>query len=389
MSDTLSDRPPLRKWQERALERWAKEGRKGIVSAVTGSGKTFMALSAIERAPEDTVLIVVPTVPLLEQWWAEAAAFFGLKLDDVAILTGSRTMRAGTINIAVLNTAAKLAERGGDRACFLIVDECHKAASPEFRAIFNIRYGSCLGLSATPERPYDDGFEDVLVPALGPVIYTYTYIDARNDKVIVPFELRNVVFELDGETSSKYGRLTKSIAKSIDQHGTDAQETVSLYLRRARVLNLAPDRVRLALALVQRHADQKMIVFHEDIASCNVIDEVLRETGHRSGVYHSGQSGRHRVEMLNGYRSGQIDILVTCRALDEGFNVPEAEIGIIAASTATRRQRIQRLGRVLRPSAGKEGAIIYTLVATGPEYERLKAEEQQLEGVASVSWGRA
>lgn len=70
MPDAVSNRPPLRTWQERALERWEEDGRKGIVSAVTGSGKTFMALSAIERAPEDTVLIVVPTVPLLEQWWA-------------------------------------------------------------------------------------------------------------------------------------------------------------------------------------------------------------------------------------------------------------------------------------------------------------------------------
>jgi superfamily II DNA or RNA helicase len=389
MRADVSHRPPLRKWQERALERWEEDGRKGIVSAVTGSGKTFMALSAIERAPEDTVLIVVPTVPLLEQWWAEAAAFFNFKLDDIAVLTGGRTMRTGTINIAVLNTAAKLADAGRDRSCFLIVDECHKAASPEFRAVFNVRYGSRLGLSATPERQYDEGFDEVLVPALGPIIYSYTYIDARNDGVIVPFELRNVVFELDGDTSAKYARLTKSIAKSIDQHGPEAQETVSLYLRRARVLNMAPDRVRLALALVRRNVGQKTIIFHEDIASCNVIDEVLRSSGYRSGVYHSGQSGRRRVEMLNAYRSGQLDILVTCRALDEGFNVPEAEIGIIAASTATRRQRIQRLGRVLRPSKGKEGATIYTLVATGPEYERLKAEEAQLEGVASVSWGRA
>ncbi len=80
---------------------------------------------------------------------------------------------------------------------------------------------------------------------------------------------------------------------------------------------------------------------------------------------------------------------VTCRALDEGFNVPEAQLGIIAASTATRRQRIQRLGRVLRPSKEKERAVVYTLVATGPEIVRLKDEEAELEGVANVSWSRA
>ncbi len=82
-------------------------------------------------------------------------------------------------------------------------------------------------------------------------------------------------------------------------------------------------------------------------------------------------------------------MLVTCRALDEGFNVPETEVGIIAASTATQRQRIQRMGRVLRPANGKDGATVYTLVATDPEVARLKKEEKELEGVANVTWAKA
>ena len=109
----------------------------------------------------------------------------------------------------------------------------------------------------------------------------------------------------------------------------------------------------------------------------------------RSGVYHSKMKLRDRAVILGQFRRGEIDVLVTCRALDEGFNVPETEIGIIAASTATRRQRIQRLGRVVRPAQGKDGAVVYTIVASGPEIERLKQEEEDLEGVAAVSWSRA
>jgi len=106
-------------------------------------------------------------------------------------------------------------------------------------------------------------------------------------------------------------------------------------------------------------------------------------------MYHSKMPVRARALMLGDYRKGSIDVLVTCRALDEGFNVPETELGIIAASTATRRQRIQRLGRIVRPAKGKEGATIYTLVATGPEIGRLKDEEASLEGVATVTWSTA
>lgn len=154
-------------------------------------------------------------------------------------------------------------------------------------------------------------------------------------------------------------------------------------------MNLSINRIRLALRLVRAHKGYRTIVFHEDIEACNVIHAVLSEAEVRSGVYHSKMKLRLRAEVLSAYRQGEIDVLITCRALDEGFNVPETEIGIIAASTATRRQRIQRLGRVLRPVKGKTSAVIYSLVATDPEVRRLREEEKNLEGVAEVTWGRA
>src|SRR5690606_2112825 len=126
----------------------------------------------------------------------------------------------------------------------------------------------------------------------------------------------------------------------------------------------------LAVRLVIANPGQQTLVFHEDIDACNLIHEVLsREAGVRSGVYHSRMTSRERAAMLGLYRAGAIQVLVTCRALDEGFNVPDSQLCIIAASTATRRQRIQRLGRVIRPAKGKTEATVYTLVATKPEIE--------------------
>ena len=129
-------------------------------------------------------------------------------------------------------------------------------------------------------------------------------------------------------------------------------------------------------------------MFHEDVEACNLIFNILSESGFRAGVYHSRLRPRERAEMLANFRKGDLDVLVTCRALDEGFNVPETEVGIIAASTATRRQRIQRLGRILRPANGKKGAIVYTLVATGPEVGRLKEEEEDIADIATITWVR-
>jgi superfamily II DNA or RNA helicase len=378
-----------RGWQLAALAEWERANHRGIVSVVTGGGKTVFALSCIDRIRPIATLVVVPTAALLEQWWEEAANYFDLDLDEINIITGSLRFRLGTINISVLNTAAKLAAKLEEHRCFLIVDECHKAASEHFRAALQIQTIASLGLSATPERPYDEGLEDVLVPALGPVIFRYDYGDALHDGVIVPFKLRNIVFDLEEDRQAEYDKLSKAIARSISQHGTEAEETIALFLRRARVLNLSLNRIRLALKFVAANPGKRTLIFHEDVEACNLIFAVLAENGVKAGVYHSKMTLRARAVMLGQYRRGEIDVLVTCRALDEGFNVPETEIGIIAASTATRRQRIQRLGRIVRPAKGKTGALVYTLVATGPEIQRLKDEESQLEGVATVTWSRA
>jgi superfamily II DNA or RNA helicase len=379
----------LRQWQIEALDNWRGAGNRGIVEVVTGGGKTVFALACIAELQPETTLVVVPTLALMDQWWEEAAAFFKLRLDDIHIVADSGKMQTGTINIAVLNTAAKLIADGKGKPSFLIVDECHKAASPKFRAVLGGKNIATLGLSATPERPYDAGLDDILVPALGPIIFKYTYREALRDKVIVPFDLKNVVFELEEDRQAEYDKITKGIARSMQKNGPEAPETISLLLRRSRVLNLSLNRIRLTLRLIRAHKGSRIIVFHEDIDACNVIQEVLMQAQVKSGVYHSRMKLRTRAEVLSAYRDGEVEVLVTCRALDEGFNVPETEIGIVAASTATRRQRIQRLGRVLRPVKGKDSATIYTLVATKPEISRLQEEEKELEGVAHVSWGQA
>lgn len=379
----------LRRWQNEAKDAWLSHQKRGIVGAVTGGGKTIFALACMQDSRPETTLVVVPTVALLDQWWEETASYLGWHLDDVNIVTGQKKLLRGTVNIGVLNTIAKLTPKWPATGAMLIVDECHKAASAKFSAVLGLPAEARLGLSATPERPYDDALSEVLVPALGEVIYQYTYADALRDKVIVPFNLENVVFELEEDREVSYAKLTRMIARSISMHGAEAPETISLFMRRSRILNLSPARVTITLKLVAAHRAERVLVFHEDVEACTVIHEVLRANGVAAELYHSGIPARARAQSLADFRQGRARVLVTCRALDEGFNVPETEIGIIAASTATRRQRIQRLGRILRPAKGKDSARIYTLVATKAEIERLRTEENELEGVANVSWSHA
>ena len=122
--------------------------------------------------------------------------------------------------------------------------------------------------------------------------------------------------------------------------------------------------------------------------SLNRIVELLARYGQNAVAYHSHLSEPHRRDNLRLFRRGMVNVLVTCRALDEGTNVPEANVAVVARSTSSTRQRIQRLGRVLRPAANKIAATVYTLFTGEDERDRLAEEEQELEGVARIIWKR-
>jgi superfamily II DNA or RNA helicase len=386
-------RHPLRKWQEKAFAAWNSAGQRGIVAAVTGGGKTTFALHCLDSyrksVPGATAVIVVPTTALLEQWLEEIITYFDIPLSHIVVLNSRTRIRPSRINLGVINTVARVAQTPPDDQVFLIVDECHRAASKIFRGIFAFRTDASLGLSATPERQYDEGLEEVLIPNLGPVIFRYTYKEALADGVIVPFSLNNILFDFEPQELKQYEKLTTAIRIAIQKYGMESPEAVRLMLRRTRISNLSLSRIRIATTLVARHLGRRILLFHEDINACDLIDQILRDNGVASGVYHSRIPLAKRVDCLAAYRRGEISVLVTCRALDEGFNVPETEIGIVAAATATYRQRIQRLGRVLRPAIGKDGAVVYSIVASVPEIRRLADEAKDLEGIAEVSWTRA
>lgn len=115
---------------------------------------------------------------------------------------------------------------------------------------------------------------------------------------------------------------------------------------------------------------------------------ILSSEGFSVGIYHSQIYGPIRRETLYRYRKGMLRILISCRALDEGVDIPDANVAIIAAYTSSLRQRIQRLGRVLRKHSGKDFATIYTLYSTDRERSQLVEEMDRLESIAKTSWKR-
>ncbi|MEX2283967.1 MAG: DEAD/DEAH box helicase [Gemmatimonadota bacterium] len=382
-----------REWQTTALSLWKRTNR-GIIEVVTGAGKTTFALLCIHdffhANPDGRVLILVPTLVLTDQWYVALLEDLGCAPADIAIYSGDgKPSTPHPINIVVLNTARDYAKKITEGApTFLVVDECHRSATPMNAKALLGEHTATLGLSATPDRDYDEGLSTYLLPVLGPIIYRYTYEDAYRDGIITPFVLINVRVDLLPHEAKEFAKLTKQVTVAFRSYQKTGDDTgLKRFLqKRSSVAGSAAMRVPVAAALVEQHRGDRTIVFHEKIISAERIAEILRARGHSVTLYHSRIAGNVRRDNLRLFRRGVYDVLVSCRALDEGMNVPETSVAVIASSSASERQRIQRLGRVLRPARGKDKASIYTVYATPQERGRLLEEAESMSQFATIAW---
>lgn len=297
------------------------------------------------------------------------------------------------VNLMVINTARVHAPKIPDNYnTMLIVDECHRAASQSNSLSLMGDYKATLGISATPEREHDDLFHTVLVPALGSVIFEYDYNCALSDGVIVPFDLVNVSTDMTTEEQQRYDEASLDISRTYQrvQSGEVNREVLVRKLqRRAALAASSLQRIPTTIRLAERHRGNRLIIFHESIRSAESILEILSARRFNATIYHSKISPELRRDNLRLFRRGVFDTLVTCRALDEGANIPETDVAIVASSTGSTRQRIQRLGRVLRPAPDKARAKIYTIYVSNPEENRLIKEARILTGVGEITWMRS
>ena len=385
----------LRRWQSAALAAWAP-GRSGTVEVATGGGKTIFAIACwqdlLKSTPDAPLVVVVPTRALADQWFISATDEARVNESDVVIL-GSRAKRSDLrrFNISIINSCRNIDPEIWPANRFLVVDECHRAGSPENSKALRGPANATLGLSATPERQFDEGFTEYVEPVLGTVIFQYSVTEALADGVLSKFELKNIRVPFTQPEQDEFDRLTKRIAQAsarLHSGGEDSSEHLESLLRaRARVSNDAAYRIPTAVRLVEAQRGARTLVFHESIKEAEQIAGLLKERGHSVATYHSQLGANIRRENLLMFKKGIFDFLVTCRALDEGANIPETSLAVIASSTSSTRQRIQRLGRVLRPSPGKEAATVCTIYASPQEEERLRDEAIRLEGVTKITWG--
>ena len=393
MTWKLSNNP--RDWQNIAIQSWIDKKYRGIAKVVTGGGKTFFALMCAKQILEINsnirFFIVVPTVALRDQWCLDAVEDLNVSRDEI-FLNGidKKVKTSHKFVIIVINSARKKVHQiTKDGDWMLIVDECHRAASEKNRMAISGDWFATLGLSATPERQYDDWFKQYLKPVLGDFIANYDYVRAKKDGVISDFKLRNYLLPTTEEEEEQLRSINRSIAIEYSRikrlNLTESPKLMNLLLKRSRFSQSLKFRIPLAVKIAEDFIGKKMIIFHESIEKANQITRLLDKKGFRVTAYHSKLSPMEKLSNLDFFRQGIKDVLVTCKALDEGLNVKDAEVGIIVASTKSIRQRIQRMGRVLRSSDDKEFATVVTLYSHS-EKSVLIDEAKKFRDVAEIIW---
>ena len=383
----------LREWQEKAFPLWW-EKKRGIIKVVTGGGKTFFAIHCLKRYlendPQKSILIVVPSIALLDQWYDSLSQNF----DDKEISLnggGEQTKIITKICISTIDSLKNIISLIDAENTLLIVDECHKIGTEKRGEMLTNVWHATLGLSATPERDYDDNFYIIIKKILGDIIFDYDYIDAREDEVIVNFKLLYGYAALLPEEENKYKKFTESIqrrAATIGGQDMNDYPLKMLIFNRARLVKNSKNRIPYGIELIQKYERDSWIVFTENKKQAKEFNKIVNKLkGFNSGIYNTDLNDDERQENLEKFKAGNLNVLVSCTALDEGFDMPEADGAMILSASSSKRQRIQRMGRVLRITANKENALIVTVYSSKTEYEKLREESNRykLEGVP-VKW---
>ena len=382
----------LRQWQEKAFPLWWAK-KRGIVKVVTGGGKTVFAIHCLtkylEEQKDNSIFIIVPSIALLDQWYEGLQKTFGDK--DISLNGGGEHLEnISKITISTIDSVKNIIHKFNAPNTLLIVDECHKIGTEKRGEILTGNWHATLGLSATPERDYDDNFYIIIKKILGDIFFDYDYIDAREDEVIVNFKLLYAYAEMTEAENDKYKDFTKKIqrrAATIGGNNMNDYPLKMLIFNRARMVKNSKNRIPFGVELLQKHKRDSWIVFTENKKQAKEFNKIINKKGYKSAIYNTDLDNNEREENLNNFKSGNLNVLVSCTALDEGFDMPEADGAMILSASSSKRQRIQRMGRVLRITANKENALIVTVYSSNTEYVKLKEESNryQLENVP-IRW---
>lgn len=406
----------MRDHQMAAIRSWASNSYNGILELATGAGKTVTALYAATRLIEQNegmaLVVAVPYQDLADQWCRELAIFnihalqcYGSRADweheFKSYLNRNRGQQKEFLAIVVVNKTLKtehfqdLASQLDPSRLIFIGDECHHHSSEGYVEKMLPSSKFRIGLSATPFHYLDEERNDRLRAIYDRSVFTYTLADAVRDRVLTPYEYHPIPVELTLPESAEYLELSDQIARLFVQSKGSKdkqanQRLTSLLMRRSRLIGSATNKLPALNNLLeeQKRIDPYSLFYCGDgrtqidsdeldddpdgaddlsVKQRHAVSQLLATRGVRVSPFTSEENRSQRREILRRFKEGQTEALVAIRCLDEGIDVPACRTAYLLASSRNPRQFVQRRGRILRKSEGKEYAKIYDFVVVLPE----------------------
>ncbi len=409
-----------REYQKKAFENWKNNKQKGLFAMATGTGKTITSLNCLleiyNKLGYYKAIILVPTITLVEQWeieckkfnfstiikvcskynnWKSSVANLRLlemtnldnKLSYIIISTYASFVRSDVFRELIQFPKNKL---------LLIADEAHNmGGSLMANRLNDIKYLRRIGLSATPERQFDDAGNCKLMNFFGcenGYTFEYSMAEAIEKGALCRYYYYPHIVKLTDDEMTEYVELTKKIVKIMGFQDSESQERLKmLLLKRKRIIHKASNKLYVFHQIIKQRMAEKGNLkytlvyvpegnkpdnFDADIydqfdtiasdpESEHMIDDftrIVRDMDPHIIVRQFTSESKERDVMLKGFADGSIDVLVSMKCLDEGVDVPRSELAIFCASTGNPRQFIQRRGRVLRTHKDKRFAVIHDLI---------------------------
>ena len=405
--------PEEREIQKEAYNAWLCNGKNGVFAMATGSGKTVTALNCLRKQYKGNgfykAIIVVPTQALAVQWKQEAELFNFQNIvstyadkdwKNTLSRYTTRSLLDQTKSIIIITTYATfnrkdiqtfLDKTKGIETFVYIADEAHNIGSTSSLKHLPEAIKWRIGLSATPERVYDELGSEKLYEFFNsrPPEYTFRYTmkQAIDSEILCHYDYFPIFVELTSSEMEEYEKVSSQLRKFIDSDtGKYKPEAEKLLLKRKRIIHKAENKKEAISNLLEnlkqrRKLDYTFVFVPEgyepdyserdyydiDQEDVHIIDEYAQMFKNQGYSYHKYISGLDDApNILKSFANGDIQILLSMKCLDEGVDIPRAEHAIFCSSTGNPRQFVQRRGRVLRKSKDKEKAKIWDLIVTPP-----------------------
>ena len=386
--DWLSD-VGLRPYQTKMIKLWNEANRNGIFSMATGTGKTITALAAAADLfyEKGKLLVVVccPNTALVNQWDDEARKFnfkpvlamTNYKKWVPEVKTLKRSLETEVINVGMIIATAQsmfsksdrlfqLLQSNNDIPTLFIADEVHNLGSKDTRKKLPENIDNKIGLTATPNRYFDETGTKALFKYFGEPLPIDPPVDlefAIKNKYLCEYNYYPRIVYLTDEETQEYHDITLEINKYISWMDLDEPKLQRLFEKRVGILNDAENKIEaLNQILIERGTSTKSLFF----CSPNQINDVSllligTHNYHIKKITYK-ENAKEKKRIIQEFGDEVIDALCAISVIDEGLDVPATENAFFLASTGNEKQFIQRRGRVLRKSPGKNEANIYDFI---------------------------